>query len=66
MFGNRLRNVYLKWAARKIVEDRIQDADRNVWFGPARKEATGGWRTLHSEALHDFHPSPVVVVVGTD
>jgi hypothetical protein len=30
-------------------------------FGPKRKEATGGWRKLHDEELHDLYSSPTVV-----
>jgi hypothetical protein len=26
-------------------------------FGPERDEMTGGWRELHNEKLHGFHPS---------
>jgi hypothetical protein len=33
-------------------------------FGPKRDEATGDWRRLHNEELHDLYPSPNVVRVN--
>jgi hypothetical protein len=29
-------------------------------FGPKRDEVTGGWRTLHNEALHSLYSSPII------
>jgi hypothetical protein len=30
-------------------------------FGPKRDEATGGWRKLHNEELHNFFSSSIVI-----
>jgi hypothetical protein len=30
-------------------------------FGPEREEATGGWRTLHNEELHDLYSSTIII-----
>jgi hypothetical protein len=30
-------------------------------FGPKREEIAGGWRTLHSEELHDLYSSPNII-----
>jgi hypothetical protein len=30
-------------------------------FGSKKDEVTGGWRELHNEELHNFHPSPSVI-----
>jgi hypothetical protein len=30
-------------------------------LGPNRDEATGGWRKLHNEELHDFNSSPSII-----
>jgi hypothetical protein len=32
-------------------------------FGPKRDEATGEWRKLHSEELHDLYSAPTIVLV---
>jgi hypothetical protein len=29
-------------------------------FGPKRDEATGGWRKLHNEELHNLYSSPSI------
>jgi hypothetical protein len=31
-------------------------------FGPKRDEATGCWRKLHNEELHNFYSSPIRVI----
>jgi hypothetical protein len=30
-------------------------------FGPKRDDVTGEWRKLHSEGLHDFYSSPIII-----
>jgi hypothetical protein len=30
-------------------------------FGPKRDEATGSWRKLHNEELHNFYTSPSII-----
>jgi hypothetical protein len=30
-------------------------------FGPKRDEATGGWRKLHNEELHNLYSSPGII-----
>jgi hypothetical protein len=30
-------------------------------FGPKRDEATGEWRKLHNEELHDLYPSSSII-----
>jgi hypothetical protein len=30
-------------------------------FGPKRDEATGEWRKLHNEELHDLYPTPSII-----
>jgi hypothetical protein len=30
-------------------------------FGPKRDEATGEWRKLHNEELHDLYSSPSII-----
>jgi hypothetical protein len=30
-------------------------------FGPTRDEATGEWRKLHNEKLHDLYSSPSII-----
>jgi hypothetical protein len=30
-------------------------------FGPKRDEATGGWRKLHNEELHNLYSSPSII-----
>jgi hypothetical protein len=30
-------------------------------FGPKRDEATGGWRKLHNEDLHDLYSVPNII-----
>jgi hypothetical protein len=30
-------------------------------FGPKRDEATGGWRKLHNEKLHNWYSSPSII-----
>jgi hypothetical protein len=30
-------------------------------FGPKRDEATGGWRKLHNEELHNFYSLPSII-----
>jgi hypothetical protein len=30
-------------------------------FGPKRAEATGGWRKLHNEELHNLYSTPSIV-----
>jgi hypothetical protein len=32
-------------------------------FGPKREEVVGGWRRLHHEELHNFHPSLNTITV---
>jgi hypothetical protein len=32
-------------------------------FGPKREEMKGGWRRLHTEALHDLYASPNIITV---
>jgi hypothetical protein len=32
-------------------------------FGPKRDEATGEWRRLHNEELHDMYSSPNIIRV---
>jgi len=32
-------------------------------FGPMREEATGGWRRLHNEELHNSYASPNITEV---
>jgi hypothetical protein len=32
-------------------------------FGPKRDEATGEWRRLHNEELHDLYSSPNIIRV---
>jgi hypothetical protein len=31
-------------------------------FGPKRDEATGGWRKLHNEELHNLYSSPNIMI----
>jgi hypothetical protein len=30
-------------------------------FGPKREEATGGWKKLHNEELHNLYLSPSII-----
>jgi len=32
-------------------------------FGPERKEVAGGWKTLHSNELHDVYSAPNIIRV---
>jgi hypothetical protein len=32
-------------------------------FGPKRDEATGGWRKLHTEELHNLYSSPSIITM---
>jgi hypothetical protein len=32
-------------------------------FGPKRDEATGCWRKLHNEELHNFFSSPSIITM---
>jgi hypothetical protein len=34
-------------------------------FGPKRDEATGDWRKLHNEELHNLYSSPNIVTMIT-
>jgi fumarate reductase subunit C len=43
----------------RVFENRVL---RRI-FGPKIKEGVEGWRSVHNEELHNFHASPVVVVV---
>jgi hypothetical protein len=31
-------------------------------FGPKRDEATGDWRKMHNEELHNFNSSPNIII----
>jgi hypothetical protein len=41
----------------RIFENRILDR----MFAPKRDEATGGWRKLNSEELHNLFSSPNII-----
>ena len=43
----------------RVFENRVL---RRI-FGPKRGEATGDWRTLHTEKLNDLYWSPSIVLV---
>jgi hypothetical protein len=43
----------------RVFEERVL---RRL-FGPKRDEATGEWRKLHNEELHDLYSSPTIVRV---
>jgi hypothetical protein len=32
-------------------------------FGPRKEQATGGWRNLHNEELHNIHSSPNIIIM---
>jgi hypothetical protein len=40
-----------------VFENRVQ---RRI-FGPRRDEATGDWRKLHNEELHNLYSSPNLI-----
>jgi hypothetical protein len=40
-----------------VFENRVA---RRI-FGPKRDEATGEWRKLHNEELHDLYSSPSII-----
>jgi hypothetical protein len=42
---------------RKVFENRVL----RRMFGPKRDEATGDWRKLHNEELHNFYSSPDII-----
>jgi hypothetical protein len=42
---------------RRVFENRVL---RRI-FGPRRDEATGGWRKLHNEDLHNLYSSPKMI-----
>jgi hypothetical protein len=33
-------------------------------FGPNKDEVAVGWRTLHTEELHDLYTSPYIILVN--
>jgi hypothetical protein len=39
----------------------IQSSVLSKIFAPKREEATGGWRKLYSEELHDLYCSPHII-----
>jgi hypothetical protein len=41
----------------RVFENRVL---RRI-FGPKRDEATGGWRKLHNEELHNLYSSPSII-----
>jgi hypothetical protein len=41
----------------RVLEDRVL---RRI-FGPKRDEATGGWRKLHNEELHNLYSLPSII-----
>jgi hypothetical protein len=43
----------------RLFENRVL---RRI-FGPKRDEATGEWRTLHNEELHDLYSSQNIIRV---
>jgi hypothetical protein len=40
----------------RVFENRVLGI-----FGPKRDEATGDWRKLHNEELHNFYSSPSII-----
>jgi hypothetical protein len=40
-----------------VFENRVL----RIIFGPKRDEATGEWRKLHNEELHNFYSSPDII-----
>jgi hypothetical protein len=41
----------------------LSPGSRRRIFGPKRGEATGGWRKLHNEELHNLYSSPSIIKV---
>jgi hypothetical protein len=41
----------------RVFENRVL---RRI-FGPKKDEATGGWKTLHNEELHNMYSSPYII-----
>jgi hypothetical protein len=42
----------------RVFENRVL---RRI-FGPRRDEATGEWRKLHNEELHNLYSSPDIII----
>jgi hypothetical protein len=47
----------------KCANNISSESDQLVrrMFGPKRDEATGGWRKLHNEELHNLYSSPSII-----
>jgi hypothetical protein len=41
----------------RVFENRVL----RIIFGPKREEATGGWRELRNEELHNLYSSPNII-----
>jgi hypothetical protein len=54
------------WSLTLREEQRLRVFENKVLrmiFGPKRDEASGGWRKLHSEELHDMYSSPIIIKI---
>jgi hypothetical protein len=51
------RIIFSRGIGLGVFENRVQ---RRI-FGPERDEATGDWRKLRIEELHDLHSSPSII-----
>jgi hypothetical protein len=53
------------WSLTLREEHRLRVFEKRVLriFGPKRDEATGGWRKLYNEELHNLYPSPSIIIM---
>jgi hypothetical protein len=52
------------WSLTLSEEQRLRVFENRVLrriFGPKWDEATGEWRRLHNEELHDLYPTPNII-----
>jgi hypothetical protein len=52
------------WSLTLREERRLRGFENRVLrriFGPKRDEATGSWRKLHNEELHNLYSSPSII-----